>query len=242
MEANVDPAEKINRVGYAVHEFFDRILIRPIAMTYVKVVPGVLRDGVRRMLDNLGEPSIAGNDLLQGHVLKARTATLRFATNSTFGVLGFFDMATRAGLPRHDNGFDVTLGRAGMKPGPYLFIPFVGPTTVRDLIGGTVNTLLDPLHSVVPHDAHTFIIAKGVVNGVDLRARADAQLTAVLSDATDPYATLRSVYLQNEQSRIDDNSNALPPLPDFDEDATPAPPSTPPAPKAGLSPATPGAD
>lgn len=218
--ASGDPAEKINRVGYAIHEFFDRHLIRPAALTYQKVLPAPLRDGVRHMLDNLGEPNIAANDLLQGRLRKARTATLRFATNSTFGVLGFFDMATPAGLPRHDNGFDLTLGRAGVKPGPYLFIPLIGPTTVRDAVGGGVNILLDPLHG---------ILAKELVNGVDLRARADSQLTAVKSDATDPYATLRSVYLQNQRSRIADNATTLPPLPDFDEDATP---DTSPAPQA----------
>ena len=239
--ASGDPAEKINRVGYAIHEFFDRHLIRPAALTYQKVLPAPLRDGVRHMLDNLGEPNIAANDLLQGRLRKARTATLRFATNSTFGVLGFFDMATPAGLPRHDNGFDLTLGRAGVKPGPYLFIPFLGPTTVRDAIGDGLNTLLDPANAIIPHQAQTFIIARGVVNGLDLRARADSQLTAVMSDATDPYATLRSVYLQNEQSKIDDNSTTLPALPDFDENATPAAPSTPPEAKTGLKPSAPGA-
>jgi len=241
LASKVDPAEKINRVGYAIHQFFDRNLIRPLALTYQTVVPGVLRDGLRRVLNNLGEPNIVANDLLQGRVKMARTATLRFATNSTFGVLGFFDMATRAGLPRHENGFDVTLGRYGMKPGAYLFIPLLGPTTVRDAIGSAANTLLDPIHAFVPHDAHTFIIAKGVVDGVDLRARADSQLTAVLGDATDPYATLRSVYLQNEQSKIDDNSTTLPALPDFDEDATPAAPSQPAAAKTGLKPTATGA-
>ena len=218
--SKVDPAEKINRVGYAIHEFFDRHLIRPVALGYQAVVPSPLRDGIRHFMDNLGEPSVAANDVLQGRFKKARTATLRFATNSTFGVLGFFDMATPAGLPRHDNGFDLTLGRAGVKPGPYLFIPLIGPTTVRDAVGGGVNILLDPLHG---------ILAKELVNGVDLRARADSQLTAVKSDATDPYATLRSVYLQNQRSRIADNATTLPPLPDFDEDATP---DTSPAPQA----------
>lgn len=236
-----DPAEKFNRAGYAVHQFFDRLLIRPIAMTYQKVVPAPVRDGLRHMLDNLGEPSIAANDLLQGRIKNARTATLRFATNSIFGVGGLFDMATPAGLPRHDNGFDITLGRAGFKPGPYLFIPLVGPTTVRDAIGDGVNILLDPINSVIPHSAHTFVVTKGVVNGVDLRARSDAQLTALMGDATDPYATLRSVYLQNEQSKIDDSVTTLPPLPDFDEDATPPAPTAPETLKTGLKPLAPGA-
>ena len=236
-----DPAERINRVGYAIHQFFDRLVIRPVAMTYQKVVPGPLRDGVRHVLDNLSEPSIAANDLLQGRLKQAGTATLRFATNSTFGVAGILDMATPAGLPRHENSFDLTLGRAGFKPGPYLFIPLIGPTTVRDAIGDGVNVLLDPVNSVIPHSAHTFVATKTVVNGVDLRARSDAELTAVMSDATDPYATLRSVYLQNEQSKVDDATTTLPTLPDFDEDATPPAPTTSPTPKTGLKPEPAGA-
>jgi len=237
----IDPLETFNRTGYAIHQFFDRVLIRPAALAYQKVVPGVVRDGLRHMLDNLGEPNIVANDLLQGRVKMARTATLRFATNSTFGVLGFFDMATPAGLPRHENGFDLTLGRAGIKSGPYLFIPLVGPTTFRDVIGEAVNTVFNPVRAVIPHDDHIFILAEGGVDGIDRRARADSELTAVLSDATDPYATLRSVYLQNQQSKIDDNKTTVPALPDFDEDATPATPSTPPASTPDLKPAAPGA-
>jgi phospholipid-binding lipoprotein MlaA len=237
-----DPAEKFNRAGYAIHQFFDRVLIRPLAMTYQKVVPAPVRDGLRHVLDNLGEPSIAANDLLQGRVKNARTATLRFATNSIFGIGGIFDMATPAGLPRHDNGFDITLGRAGVKPGPYLFISLVGPTTVRDTIGDAVNILLDPINSVIPHSAHTFVVTKGVVNGVDLRARSDAELTALMGEATDPYATLRSVYLQNEQSKVDDTVTTLPPLPDFDEDATPATPTASADAKSGLKPQPAGAN
>ena len=239
--AKADPGEKANRVGYAIHQFFDRHFIRPVALTYLKVVPGPLRDGLRHMLNNLGEPSVAANDLLQGRFRKAGISTLRFATNSTFGLAGFFEMATPAGLPPHDNGFDLTLGRWGVKPGPYLFVPLIGPSTVRDAVGGAVNTLLDPVNAVIPHEAHTFIVAKGVTNGIDLRARADSELTAVMSDATDPYATLRSVYLQNQQSKIDDTSTAVPALPDFDEDATPAPPSTPQTAKTGLKPSASGA-
>ena len=234
--SSIDPAEKANRLGFAIFEFFDRHLIRPAALAYMKVFPAPLRDGVRHMLDNLAEPRTAANDILQGRFKMAGTATLRFATNSTFGVLGFFDMATPGGLPRHVNGFELTLGRWGVKSGPYLFIPFVGPTTVRDGIGGAVNTLFDPMTGVLLRVAPTFVPAKAVVDGLDTRARADAQLTAVLDDATDPYATLRSLYLQNQQSKIDDTATSVPALPDFDDSAAPAAPTA-----ASVPPAAPDA-
>jgi phospholipid-binding lipoprotein MlaA len=221
--SEVDPLEKANRVGFAIHEFFDRHVIRPAALTYQTIVPGPLRDGVRHMLDNLGEPRTAANDVLQFRFEKAATAVVRFAANSTVGVLGFFDVATHMGLPRHENGFDLTLGRAGIKAGPYLFVPFLGPATFRDAIGYGVNVLLDPMNGPVVRAAPYLVVTKGVVGGLDLRARADSELTAVLGDATDPYATMRSLYLQNQQSKIDDTSTAVPPLPDFDEDSPPTP-------------------
>lgn len=221
--SEVDPLEKANRVGFAIYQFFDRNVIRPAALTYQKVLPGPLRDGIRHVLDNLGEPRTAANDVLQFRFEKAATAAIRFATNSTVGVFGFFDVATHLGVPRHENGFDLTLGRWGIKTGPYLFVPFLGPATFRDSIGYTVNVLLDPLNGPIEHAAAYLVVTKGVVGGLDTRARADSELTAVLGDATDPYATMRSLYLQNQQSKIDDNSTAVPALPDFDEDTTPPP-------------------
>lgn len=230
--SRIDPAEKVNRASFAIFEFFDRHLIRPAAIAYTKIFPAPLRDGVRHMLDNLGEPRTAANDIIQGRFKMAGTATLRFATNSTFGLFGFFDLATPGGLPRHVNGFELTLGRWGVKSGPYLFIPFLGPTTVRDGIGGAVNTFFDPLNGPLFRQAPTFLLAKGVVDGLDTRARADSELTAVLGDATDPYATLRSLYLQSQQSKIDDTATTVPALPDFDDGAASAPTTPTPAPSA----------
>ena len=222
-----DPAEKLNRKGYAIHQFFDRILIRPAAMAYMAAMPRPLRLGIENVLNNLGEPVVAANDLIQGRFRKAGTSTVRFVTNSTVGVAGLFDVAKRAGLPRHDNGFALTLGRAGVRPGPYLFIPLVGPSTVRDAIGSGVDAVTNPFHWIARRQSETVIVSTTVVAGLDARSVADSELTALLGDATDPYATLRSVYLQNQQSQVDDkDSSALPALPDFDDDnATPAAPS-----------------
>ena len=219
-----DPLERANRVGFGVHQFLDRVLLRPVAMVYKTVVPGVVRSGVRHVLDNLDEPVVMANDLFQGHPENAGRTTVRFAVNSTFGVLGLFDVAGKTGLPHHDNSFAFTLGRHHVKPGPFLFIPLVGPTTTRDLIGGAVDGTLDPFHWLRYRYRNPITVSRAVVGGLDLRANADADLSALLDGATDPYATLRSVYLQNQQSQIDGGGDAatLPALPDFDDPAAPA--------------------
>ena len=243
-----DPLEHANRLGFGVHQFLDRVLLRPVAMTYKAIIPSVIRTGVRHLLDNLDEPVVVANDVLQGHPATAGRTTVRFAVNSTVGVLGLFDVAAKTGLPHHDNSFALTLGRHHVKPGPYLFIPLAGPTTVRDLFGGAVDGALDPFHWLHYRYRNQITVARAVTGGLDARAEADSDLSALLDGATDPYATLRSVYLQHQQSQIDGgDATALPALPDFDEPASPSPkpngkPSDPaPAPKpgAGVSSATP---
>jgi len=219
-----DPAEKLNRKFFAVHQFLDKTFFRPLAMVYKAITPQPLRTGIENVISNLGEPVVAVNDVLQGRFRKAGATTVRFVTNSTVGIGGLIDVAKSANLPHHDNGFALTLGRAGVKPGPYLFIPLMGPSTVRDAIGNGVDALTSPfqwiLHGAIETD---FIASKTVVSGLDTRASIDDEYTALLGDATDPYATLRSVYLQNQQSKIDDAGTATPAaLPDFD-DATPPP-------------------
>jgi len=219
-----DPAEKLNRKLFALHQFLDRTLFRPLAMVYKTITPQPLRQGIENVISNLGEPVVAANDVLQGRFRKAGTTTARFVTNSTIGIGGLIDVATSANLPHHDNGFALTLGRAGVKPGPYLFIPLMGPSTVRDAIGNGVDALASPFQWFLHGSAKTdYIVSKTVVGGLDTRASIDGEYTSLLADATDPYATLRSVYLQNQQSKIDDaNTSAPQALPDFD-DATPPP-------------------
>lgn len=239
-----DPFEHANRVGYGVHQFLDRVLLRPAAMAYKTIVPAIVRTGVRHVLDNLDEPVVVANDLFQGHPGNAGRTTVRFAVNSTVGVLGVFDVADKTGLPHHDNTFAFTLGRHHVKPGPFLFIPLVGPTTTRDLVGGAVDGVLDPFHWLHYRYRNPITVSRAVAGGLDTRANADADLSALLDGATDPYATLRSVYLQNQQSQIDGGGTAttLPALPDFDEPTAPAPkPDAQPAPPPEPAPAGPGA-
>ena len=218
-----DPLEHANRAGFGIHQFLDRVLLRPVAMTYKTLVPGALRAGVRHVLDNLDEPVVVANDLFQGHPGAAGRTTVRFAVNSTVGVLGLLDVAGKTGLPHHDNTFAFTLGRHHVKPGPFLFIPLVGPTTARDLVGGAVDGALDPFHWLRYRYRNPITVSRAVMGGIDTRAEVDSDLAALTEGATDPYATLRSVYLQNQQSQIDGgDTSTLPALPDFDDPAAPA--------------------
>jgi phospholipid-binding lipoprotein MlaA len=248
-----DPWQGLNRVGFAIHQFLDRVILRPAALAYRRLTPGPARQGVRNMLDNLGEPGVTANDILQGRFRSASVSVARFATNSTVGVLGLFDVAGHLGAPRHDNNFALTLGRAHVSPGPYLFVPLIGPTTVRDLIGATVDVVLDPLHWTRYRYSTEISVARAVANGLDKRQAVDDQLEALLSDATDPYATLRSVYLQSQQNKIDGGAAAaLPALPDFPDQpdtpppapapAPPAPAPAPPSPAPAPAPVQPAAD
>jgi phospholipid-binding lipoprotein MlaA len=237
---NPDPWEKFNRKSFAINQTLDRYALRPLAMVYSHVLPAPVRDGLHNVLSNLDEPVVLVNDVLQGRFHRAGVTTGRIVANTVLGIGGVFDVATKLGAPHHDNGFDVTLGRYHVKPGPYLFIPLLGPSTVRAAVGSGVDAVSQPLYWIKYPHHNTVSIVRFVVGGLDTRARVDDQYQALMSDATDPYATLRSVYLQNQQSQVDAGEPlANQPLPDFG-DPTPSPTTPPPAaPPAAAPPAAP---
>ena len=200
-----DPLETFNRQMFARQQSFDKALFRPAAMGYKQVVPRPVRGGLRRFFSNLSEPIVFLNYVLQLKPGKAVETLVRFSVNSTLGFGGLVDIARLPGigLPRRDNGFGNTLGFYGVGSGPYLFLPFVGPTSVRDLIGGQGDGLVLPLAVGKPFDRLEYQIPRGVVTGLDLRAESDAELRALFDGAVDPYATLRSAYQQSRQGEID---------------------------------------
>jgi len=200
-----DPLEHFNRAMFAAHEAFDHAVLRPAAMAYKDVVPKPVRSGIRNFLSNLTEPIVFLNDLLQLKPGRALKTLARFVFNSTLGLGGVLDIAKLPGLnlPHHDNSFGDTLAYYGVGPGPYLFLPFVGPTDLRDFLAGQPENLVLPLAVGHPFDQAKYQIPKAIVGGLDQRAQADQDLQALFSTAVDPYATLRSVYLQNRAGEID---------------------------------------
>jgi phospholipid-binding lipoprotein MlaA len=197
-----DPVEGVNRELFSVHQLLDRVFFRPVAMGYKAVVPRVVRTGIRHVISNLTEPVVFLNDVLQLKPKRAVRTFGRFTINTVLGVGGVIDVAKGEKLPHRNNGFGNTLGRYGVGPGPYLFIPLIGPTDLRDLIGGQADGVVLPLAVGKPFNKTEFIVPNLVLNGLDLRAESDADLKVLLGGAADPYATLRSVYLQSRAAEV----------------------------------------
>ena len=223
-----DPFEKINRRFYATQEHVTR-LFGPVSKAYHFLTPGPIGEAIHNMILNLHEPVVIANHVLQARLRDAARETLRVTLNSTVGIGGMIDVATPNGLPRKDNDFGITLGRWGMGPGPYLYLPLVGPSTVRDVIGMGVDVALNPLTWTRFPGHATLSITSTVVGGLDLRVHAEPQLEAIISTAADPYATLRSVYLQNREAQIRGETAAPVLEPMEDEPSANPPPAAPPS-------------
>ncbi len=212
-----DPFERLNRKTYALNQMLDRVVLRPLAVFWHRAAPKPLRTGINNLLSNLGEPLVFINDVLQGRPEAAGKTAVRFVANSTIGALGVIDVAGATGLPHHDNGFALTLGRWGAKSGPYLYLPVLGPSSARDLTGTLVDIGLNPLTYSRNTGSGGLTTGLGVVGGLDARARADGDLKALDAMATDGYAALRSFYLQNRESEVNGGKLDLNALPDFDD-------------------------
>ncbi|WP_353204633.1 VacJ family lipoprotein [Sphingomonas sp.] len=201
-----DSLEGFNRAMFSIHQTLDRLFFRPVAMAYKTVVPKVVRKGIRHFFSNIGEPLVFANDVLQLKPKRAVKTFGRFLINSTVGIGGVLDVAKTQDfrLPHHDNSFGDTLGRYGVGPGPYIFLPLVGPSTLRDLGAGIAEGQVIPLTIGTPFDRAEYRVSETVLTGLDLRVESDDALKALLGSAIDPYATLRSAYLQDRAFEIDE--------------------------------------
>lgn len=199
-----DPLEGFNRAMFGIHQALDKSIYRPVAMGYQHVVPKPVRSGLRNFFSNLTEPVVFLNYLLQFKFGKAAETLVRFTVNSTLGVGGLFDIAKTKefNLPHRDNSFGDTLAYYGVGPGPYIFLPLVGPTTLRDVLGGPLGGAVLPVAVGNPFADWRFQLPSGVINGLDRRAESDRELRALFGGAVDPYATLRSVWLQHRAGEV----------------------------------------
>lgn len=220
--SGADPLEPFNRSAYRFTDQLDQAIIRPTSMGYQRT-PAPLRQALRNVFTNLSEPGVALNDALQGRLAASGSTWVRFAANSTFGILGLVDVAKHLNLNHHNNGFGLTLGRYGLPAGPYLFLPMVGPMTLRDGVGAVMDLGTDPLSLGRVSGATTLIVTRGALTTMDRRAEADADYQALRASATDGYATVRSVYLQSKDLEIRGAALSDQTLPDFDPPAASAP-------------------
>lgn len=200
--AKGDPLEGFNRAMFSFNQSLDRAIFRPAAMGYKHAVPRPARSGLRNVFTNLSEPVVFVNDLLQLKPKRAVKTLFRALVNTVLGLGGLIDVAKGEGLPHRSNGFGNTLAFYGVKPGPYLFLPLMGPSTLRDFGGGQVDAAVLPLAVGKPFDRLEYQLPKAVITGLDARVEADAELKSLYSTALDPYATLRSVYLQSRAGEI----------------------------------------
>jgi phospholipid-binding lipoprotein MlaA len=200
-----DPMVQLNAQSYEVVQEVDEALVGPVAMAYKDAIPKPIRHGLRNFLRNLTEPIVALNFLLQLKPGKAAETVGRFAINTTIGVGGLFDVAKRdpIKLPYRRNGFANTLGYYGVEPGPYLFLPLIGPTTVRDLIGGTIDGLLLPTVVGNPFNNIAFTLPAASLSALQGRIQIDEQLNALRNQSRDPYLDARDFYLRRRQAEID---------------------------------------
>ena len=233
-----DPFEKFNRVGFKIEATLDRYFVGPLAHVYKLLTPGPIGDGIHNLVTNLTEPLAAFNGVLQLRPRRAATATARFAVNSTIGLAGLIDVGAKLKMPHRANGFGDTLGRYGVGPGPYFFLPLAGPSTLRDMFGSAVDIVADPVHLVNYAYRTEVSLSTGLARDIDLRARSEDDLQALFGDAADPYATLRSTFLQKRESDIHGDGISPGNLPDIGESIPDIPSTASPPADPGPSPAT----
>ncbi|MBU7581053.1 MAG: VacJ family lipoprotein [Porphyrobacter sp.] len=198
-----DPIERINEESYRAVQAVDKALVEPVAYAYRDGLPEPIRDGLGNVVRNLGEPSAALNFLLQGKVGKAFETLGRLAINTTIGVGGLFDVAKKPGigLPYRRNGFANTLGYYGVGPGAYLYLPVTGATSVRDLVGSTLDQALLPFAVGKPFNRPAYAAGYFVVNGLDQRLEFDEEIASI-RNSDDPYRLRRETYLAQRRRDI----------------------------------------
>ena len=197
-----DPYETQNRKVHAFNRGLDRALVRPAAIGYSTVLPDEVEDSIGHFASNLGQPSVMVNSLLQGDLRGAGLSTVRFLTNSTLGIFGLADVAAEFNLPEHDTDFGETLHVWGAREGPYLELPVLGPSTVRDTTGIVVDLFTNPLSYVVDEPERYYGTAAGVASGLSTRGRFTETVDSILYESADSYAQARLIYLQNRRFEL----------------------------------------
>jgi len=213
--ADNDPYEATNRDVFALNQRLDKAVALPVAEFYVSAVPEPARDGVHNFLTNLNSPVVFANDVLQGDVGHAGETLGRFGVNSTLGLAGLVDVASKMGIPGHDTDFGITLGMWGVGEGPFLMLPLIGPAPPRDLVGKVVDVFLDPLTYVSFRSKIYYDIGLGTIGIIDLRAQNIDTLESIERTSVDYYATTRNLYLQYRKAAVNRGKPDVENLPNF---------------------------
>lgn len=202
-----DPFKDLNEFSFAANKVMDRYMMRPISSGYRKVVPQQARYGIRNLLRNLMEPRTAINEILQLDFAEAGHTTARFIVNSTVGIAGLFDPAKKIGLDRHEEDLGQTLAVWGVPPGPYIMLPFFGPSNARDTFGLGVDFLVEPVSTIAHNNGyHIEAYSRTFMEGLDFRARNHDIITEFI-EKDHGYIRFKSFY---EQTRAYEIRNGQP--------------------------------
>lgn len=220
-----DPIEPVNRVVFGFNDRLDRYFMKPVAQVYVAAVPTPARVGVSNFFDNFGDVPTALNNLLQGKFKAALSDVGRIAVNSTVGILGFIDVASEVGLEKHKEDFGLTLGHWGVGSGPYLVLPLLGPSSLRDTAALPVNYAVNVQRYVFDETAVRNSLT--ALQTVNVRADLLGAEQALDEASFDKYAFLRNFYMQRRQNLINGDEPAPRKMDDPDD------PEAPPRPDRG---------
>ncbi|MEZ4331967.1 MAG: VacJ family lipoprotein [Myxococcota bacterium] len=212
-----DPLERMNRGIFAFNETLDRYALEPVATAYDFVVPGFVQDGVRNFFHNLEMPIVIANEILQAKPARVVEDVARLFFNSTLGLAGFVDVASRVGIPDNDEDFGQTLGWWGVPPGPYLVVPILGPYTLRDGFGEIADTTAGAyaymnffwfdVVGLSTWETTGASIGSYAYRMINLRAIYLEEIEHNREDAFDYYAFVRNAYLSNRQARVLDSTD-----------------------------------
>ena len=212
-----DPWEGFNRTMFTFNDKVDQYALKPVAKGYVWATPQPVRDSVTNFFSNIGDVYNAANNILQLKIADGVEDIMRIVINTVFGVGGLFDVATLAKLPKHNQDLGLTLGHYGMPAGPYVVLPFLGPSTVRDAVGSAGNYFINPLTYVNPPALSWGLYG---LNIVSTRANLLGATDVLEAAAIDKYSFVRNGYLQRRNYQLSDGKgNSSSNLPDYGEGA-----------------------
>jgi len=214
-----DPLESANRTVFKFNDALDRAILKPAAQGYTWAIPQGVRNSVTNVFENVGDTYTMANDLLQGKVADGSEDLMRVVMNTFFGVGGLFDVASQAGLPKHNQDFGLTLAHYGVPPGPYLVVPLLGPSTLRDSSDFIVTYFADPLTYVKPDWVNAVLFGVRLVNS---RANLLGATDLLSGAALDKYSFVRNAYLQRRQYLSTGDSVSAATLPVYDDDSATA--------------------
>ena len=197
-----DPYEGFNRAMFSFNDKVDEVALKPVATVYKTALPSFVQTGVGNFFGNIGDVWIAANNLMQGKVEDGMSDVARVMINSSFGIIGVLDIASEAGLPKHNEDFGQTLGKWGFNSGPYVVLPLLGSSTVRDTVALPADLSADPWGYKYP--VHVRNLGYGA-RAIDRRAAALDAGDLIEAAALDKYEFVRDAYLQRRESQVNDS-------------------------------------